>query len=34
VTDQGVVVVTEDDNPLVEPISEEALRIEAEDDGR
>jgi glucose-1-phosphate adenylyltransferase len=34
VTDQGVVVVTEDDNPLVEPISEEALRIEAEDDSR
>jgi len=34
VTDQGVVVVTEDDEPLVEPISEEALRIEAEDDGK
>jgi len=34
VTDLGVVVVTEDDEPLVEPISEEALRIEAEDDGR
>jgi glucose-1-phosphate adenylyltransferase len=34
VTDLGVIVVTEDDNPLVEPISEEALRIEAEDDGR
>jgi glucose-1-phosphate adenylyltransferase len=34
VTDQGVVVVTEDDEPLVEPLSEEALRIEAEDDGR
>ena len=34
VTDQGVVVVTEDDDPLVEPISDEALRIEAEDDGR
>src|SRR5438477_489913 len=34
VTDQGVVVVTEDDDPLVEPIGEEALRIEAEDDGR
>jgi glucose-1-phosphate adenylyltransferase len=33
-TDLGVVVVTEDDDPLVEPISEEALRIEAEDDGR
>ncbi len=34
VTDLGVVVVTGDDDPLVEPISEEALRIEAEDDGR
>jgi glucose-1-phosphate adenylyltransferase len=34
VTDLGVVIVTEDDDPLVEPISEEALRIEAEDDGR
>jgi ADP-glucose pyrophosphorylase len=34
VTDQGVVVVTEDDDPLVEPIDEQALRIEAEDDGR
>ena len=34
VTDLGVVVVTEDDDPLVEPISEEALRIESEDDGR
>ena len=34
VTDLGVVVVTEDDDPLVEPVSEEALRIEAEDDGR
>ena len=34
VTELGVVVVTEDDEPLVEPISEEALRIEAEDDGR
>ena len=34
VTDQGVVVVTEDDDPLVEPIGEEALRIEAEDDAR
>ena len=34
VTDLGVVVVTEDDDPLVEPISEEALSIEAEDDGR
>jgi glucose-1-phosphate adenylyltransferase len=34
VTDQGVVVVTEDDDPLVEPIGEDALRIEAEDDSR
>jgi glucose-1-phosphate adenylyltransferase len=34
VTDLGVVIVTEDDDPLVEPISEDALRIEAEDDGR
>ncbi len=34
VTDLGVVVVTEDDDPLVEPISEAALRTEAEDDGR
>jgi glucose-1-phosphate adenylyltransferase len=34
VTDLGVVVVTEDDDPLVEPISEEALRTESEDDGR
>jgi glucose-1-phosphate adenylyltransferase len=34
VTDLGVVVVTQDDDPLVEPISDEALRIEAEDDGR
>ena len=34
VTDMGVVVVTEDDDPLVEPVSDEALRIETEDDGR
>jgi glucose-1-phosphate adenylyltransferase len=34
VTELGVVVVTEDDDPLVEPISEDALRIEVEDDGR
>jgi glucose-1-phosphate adenylyltransferase len=34
VTELGVVVVTEDDDPLIEPIGEEALRIEAEDDGR
>jgi glucose-1-phosphate adenylyltransferase len=33
-TELGVVVVTEDDDPLVQPISDEALRIEAEDDGR
>lgn len=33
VTDQGVVVVTEGDNPLVEPINEAALRIEADDGG-
>jgi glucose-1-phosphate adenylyltransferase len=34
VTDLGVVVVTEDDDPQVVPVSDEALRIEAEDDGR
>jgi glucose-1-phosphate adenylyltransferase len=34
VTDLGVVIVTEDDDPLVQPISEDALRIEGEDDGR
>jgi glucose-1-phosphate adenylyltransferase len=34
VTELGVVIVTDDDDPLVEPISDEALRIEAEDDGR
>jgi len=34
VTDQGVVVVTEDDDPLVEPIDEGALKIESEDDAR
>jgi hypothetical protein len=34
VTDLGVVIVTEDDDPLVEPIDQEALRIETEDDGR
>jgi glucose-1-phosphate adenylyltransferase len=34
VTDLGVVIVTEDDDPLVEPISEEDLKIEADDDGR
>jgi glucose-1-phosphate adenylyltransferase len=34
VTDGGVVVVTVDDEPLVGPISEEALRAEAEADRR
>jgi glucose-1-phosphate adenylyltransferase len=34
VTEQGVVVVTEEDDPLVQPIGDEALAIEAEDDGR
>jgi glucose-1-phosphate adenylyltransferase len=34
VTELGVVVVTEDDDPLVGPISDAALRMEAEDDGR
>jgi glucose-1-phosphate adenylyltransferase len=34
ITELGVVVVTEDDEPLVAPISEDALRIETEDDGR
>jgi glucose-1-phosphate adenylyltransferase len=33
-TEQGVVVVTVDDEPFIAPITEEALRIEAEDDGR
>ena len=33
VTDHGVIVVTEDDDPLVEPVDEDALRMEAEDDG-
>jgi len=32
VTDNGVVVVTTDDEPLVGPLSEEALRFEAEAD--
>jgi glucose-1-phosphate adenylyltransferase len=32
VTDAGVVVVTADDEPLIGPISEEALRAEAEAD--
>src|SRR4051812_37731842 len=34
VTEQGVVVVTEDDEPLVEAISDDALRLESEDDSR
>lgn len=34
VTELGVVIVTEDDDPLIEPVSDEALRMEAEDDGR
>ena len=34
VTDSGVVVVTSDDEPLTEPPSEEALRLEAEADRR
>jgi len=34
VTDTGVVVVTTDDEPLIGPVSEEALRFEAEADRR
>jgi glucose-1-phosphate adenylyltransferase len=34
VTETGVVVVTRDDEPLIGPISEEALRIEADVDRR
>ena len=34
VTDSGVVVVTTDDEPLIDPLSEEALRYEAEADRR
>ena len=34
VTDSGVVVVTTDDEPLTEPPSDEALRLEAEADRR
>jgi glucose-1-phosphate adenylyltransferase len=34
VSDLGIVVVTEGDDPLIEPISEDALSIEADDDGR
>jgi hypothetical protein len=32
VTDSGVVVVTTDDEPLIGPLSEEALRLEADAD--
>jgi glucose-1-phosphate adenylyltransferase len=32
ITDSGVVIVTADDEPLIGPISEEALRAEAEAD--
>jgi glucose-1-phosphate adenylyltransferase len=34
VTDAGVVVVTTDDDPFIGPVSEEALRLEAEADRR
>jgi hypothetical protein len=34
VTERGIVVVTKDDEPLVVPISEQALRNEAEFDAR
>jgi hypothetical protein len=34
VTDSGVVVVTPDDEPLIGPLSAEALRFEAEADRR
>ena len=34
VTDSGIVVVTTDDEPLIAPLSEEALRFEAEADRR
>jgi glucose-1-phosphate adenylyltransferase len=34
VSDQGVTVVTVDDQPLIGPIDEEALRLEAEADRR
>ena len=34
VTESGVVVVTIDDEPLIGPLSEEALRFEAEADRR
>ena len=32
VTDSGIVVVTKDDEPFIGPITDEALRIEAEFD--
>jgi glucose-1-phosphate adenylyltransferase len=32
VTDAGIVVVTADDDPLIAPISEDALRVEADAD--
>jgi hypothetical protein len=34
VTDRGVVVVTVDDEPLIGPITKEALLSEAEADGK
>jgi glucose-1-phosphate adenylyltransferase len=34
VTDSGIVVVTTDDEPLIAPLDEEALKFEAEADGR
>jgi glucose-1-phosphate adenylyltransferase len=34
VTEQGVVVVTVGDDPLIGPISDEALMVEAENDRR
>src|SRR4029077_13452727 len=34
VTDSGIVVVTTNDEPLIEPLSEEALQFEAEADRR
>ena len=34
VTDSGIVVVTKDDEPFIGPIDEDALRNEAEFDGR
>jgi glucose-1-phosphate adenylyltransferase len=34
VTDEGIVVVTVDDEPFIGPVSEESLRLEAEADRR